>query len=221
MPHTTNWSPNSFETFFEGWLVRQEHYLDELLSAEPNCEEELQALILRVLQHYQQYYEAKSIAIDHDVFHVFSPSWFSSFERSFLWIGGFKPALVFRILATSVGDLSGEQGEMVERLKGEVKGEEIELEKEMAMVQESVAAPPLLDMARRAGRLVDGERRAVDAVIESLKNSMQVLVGRADCLRVTTTKKVIEILSPVQRVKLLASAAQLQLRIRSWGSNRG
>ncbi|PIA59470.1 hypothetical protein AQUCO_00400388v1 [Aquilegia coerulea] len=221
MPHTVNNRISvSFENFFRDWLVRQEHYLDELLCAESHCEQELRELISKVLSHYQQYFEEKSMAIQNDVFLVFSPTWFNSFERSFLWIAGFKPALVFKLVVNSVTDLSEEQAQMVERLKGEVKGEEVELEKEMAMVQESVAAPPLLEMARRAGRLIDGERREVDNVIECLKNSMQVLVERADFLRANTTKKVIEILSPIQGVKLLAAAAQLQLRIRSFGSQQ-
>ncbi|KAF5181591.1 Transcription factor tga2 [Thalictrum thalictroides] len=221
MTHTlNNRNAIAFTNFFEDWLVRQEHFLDELLCAESHCERELRELISRVLSHYRQYYEEKSMVTQNDVFLVLSPTWFSSFERSFLWLAGFKPALVFKLVANSVKDLSEEQAQMVERLKGEVHGEEIELEKEMAMVQESVAAPPLLEMARRAGRLIDGERREVDNVIESLKNSMQILVERADFLRVNTTSKVIEILSPLQGVKLLAATAQLQLRVRKFGSQQ-
>jgi hypothetical protein len=46
----------SFEAFLEGWLVRQEHYLDELLSTQQHChkmrDEDLKELISRILAHY-------------------------------------------------------------------------------------------------------------------------------------------------------------------------
>ncbi|KAK9153963.1 hypothetical protein Sjap_001443 [Stephania japonica] len=224
-----SWNSSSFAAFFEGWLVRQEHYLDELLSAQNSFtnedderqQEELRGLISRVLSHYQQYYQAKALAARNDVFHVLSPSWFSTLERSFLWIGGFKPGLVFELLGSAVGDLGSEQMVLIERLKGETRAAEKELEEEMAGVQESVAAPPLLEMARRAGRLVNRERRSgVDTVLETLRSSMQVLVENADHLRAMTTSKVIEVLSPEQGVKLLAAAAQLQLKIRMRGEQR-
>ncbi|KAK9126691.1 hypothetical protein Scep_015537 [Stephania cephalantha] len=229
-PPNTSWNSSSFPAFFEGWLVRQEHYLDELLSAQDSFadedgesqQEEVRGLISRVLSHYQQYYQAKALAARNDVFHVFSPSWFSTLERSFLWIGGFKPGLVFRLLGSAVGgDMGSEQLMLIERLKGETRAAEKELEEEMASVQESVAAPPLVEMARRAGRLVDRERRSgADNVLESLRRSAQVLVESADHLRAMTTSKVIEVLSPAQGVRLLAAAAQLQLRIRMWGAQR-
>ncbi|KAK9127454.1 hypothetical protein Syun_016251 [Stephania yunnanensis] len=210
-PPNTSWNSSSFAGFFEGWLVRQEHYLDELLSAQDSFadedgesqQEELRGLISRVLTHYQQYYQAKALAARNDVFHVFSPSWFSTIERSLLWIGGFKPGLVFR--EVEGGDEGGGEG------VGGGDGERAE----------SVAAPPLVEMARRAGRLVDWERRSgADNVLESLRRSLQVLVESADHLRAMTTSKVIEVLSPAQGVRLLAAAAQLQLRIRMWGAQR-
>ncbi|KAM1747742.1 hypothetical protein ACFX12_008824 [Malus domestica] len=47
---------NTFEAFYEGWLVRQEHFLDELLSAQQTIDEardeDLQDLVSWVLFHY-------------------------------------------------------------------------------------------------------------------------------------------------------------------------
>ncbi|KAI3681548.1 hypothetical protein L6452_36347 [Arctium lappa] len=54
----------SSRNFFQRGLVRQEHYLEELLSAfqscDKSCDEELGDLIARVLEHYQHYYDEKS-----------------------------------------------------------------------------------------------------------------------------------------------------------------
>nr|GEZ01458.1 protein DOG1-like 4 [Tanacetum cinerariifolium] len=94
--------------------VRQEEYLHELRSALQTREaladnDALRALVARVLAHYQQYYEQKSRIANFDVSLVFSPPWFSPFERSFFWIAGFKPGLAFRIVNNSVDDMDGDQ----------------------------------------------------------------------------------------------------------------
>lgn len=216
----------SFENFFEGWLVRQEHYLDELVSAEQNCDEssedDLRELVCRILAHYQQYYEEKSKIAKLNVFLVFSPTWFTSLERAFLWIAGFKPGLAFRIATDSIDDLTENQVRSLNRLVQETKSEERALNDELAKIQESVAAPPLLEVARHRGRrLVDGENAREDSAMESLKSALEAVLNAADSLRMTTALKVMEVLRPAQNVKFLVAAAQLQLRLRTLGFERG
>ncbi|XP_042510058.1 protein RESPONSE TO ABA AND SALT 1-like [Macadamia integrifolia] len=227
--HTTGRTSNivsRFESFYEGWLVRQEHYLDELLSAQNNpCdsarrEEELRELITRVLSHYQQYFEEKSTVANADVFLLFSPAWFSPFERTFLWIAGFKPGMIVRLVENSVKDMSEEQKQRLDMVRAETKAQEKQLSDELARVQESLAAPPLLELMRRGRRLVDGELRQTDRVLEILSSSMETLVGNADFLRLATVKEVTDLLNPFQTVKFLASVTQLQLRVRTWGRQR-
>lgn len=215
----------SFASFLEGWLVRQEHYLDELVSADLNCHEssddDLRELVSRILAHYQQYYEEKSRIAARDVLRVFSPPWLTSLERAFLWIAGFKPGLAFRIVDDSVGDLSEDQARSVGRLAQKTRSEERALNDEIARIQESVAAPPLLGIAMRGGRrLVDGEQDEADSALESLKAAMEAVLSAADSLRTTTALKIMEVLRPAQCVKFLLAAGQLQLRLRSWGLER-
>ncbi|PWA73082.1 transcription factor [Artemisia annua] len=213
-----------FETFFNGWLVRQEEYSQELRSALQTREtvadnDVLRELITRVLAHYQQYYEQKSRIANYDVSLVFSPPWFSAFERSFFWIAGFKPGLAFRIVSSSVDDMDTDQVERMERLTVETKAEERELENEMARIQESVAAPPIVEVVRRMeyGRNVDGMYNDMARATEGLRGEMEVVLANADMLRSRTAERVVEILSPVQNVKFLAAVAELQLKIRMWG----
>ncbi|KAL4557921.1 hypothetical protein LXL04_036115 [Taraxacum kok-saghyz] len=216
---TANTNVTEFRNFFRGWLVRQEDYLDELRSTLRTCdssdEEPLRALIGRVLAHYQQYFEEKSRIANLDVSLVFSPPWFSSFERSFFWIAGFKPGLTFRIVYSSVGDMSEVQVDRIERLKAETRADERELENKLARIQESVAAPPIAEVAKRGERpLVDGENDEMDAVIETLRGQMEVVLANADMLRTRTAERVVEILRPAQNVRFLAAATELQIKIR-------
>ncbi|XP_040367460.1 uncharacterized protein LOC112178235 [Rosa chinensis] len=73
-----------------------------------------------------------------------------------------------------------------------------ELEEKMARIQESVAAPPILETARRVGRLMDGKISTLDEAMEALKAKMLRLTESADGLRGSTARKVVEVLSPSQ-----------------------
>ncbi|EEF30274.1 protein RESPONSE TO ABA AND SALT 1 [Ricinus communis] len=209
----------SFVSFFEGWLVRQEHYLDELLSVQQHChestEEDLKELVSRILSHYEQYYEEKSRLVQGNVFLVFSPPWFSSLEQSFFWIAGFKPSLAFRVLSNSVNDLSEDQNSEVGRLEKETKVNERLLADEFAKIQESLASPPLLQEARLQGRAGEDGRVSDRLAVGSLRSRLEAVVAKADLLRTNTVVKVMEILNSVQKVNFLTAVTRLQLRIRN------
>ncbi|GLT89411.1 hypothetical protein SLE2022_073920 [Rubroshorea leprosula] len=217
----------SFTTFLNGWLGRQQQYLDELLSAE-QCTydppyDNLKDLICRVLAHYQQYYEEKSRMVQRDVFLVFCPTWFSSFERSLLWIAGFRPALAFRLVSDNVFDLSQEQSECMQRLIVETRKEEKILNDELARIQESMAGPPLLEIARQRAQAVRlGEREIAEeaASLDTLRKAMEEVVASADMLRITTTARVVGILNPVQKARFLTAAGRMLLAVRRMGSQK-
>lgn len=146
-----------------------------------------------------------------NVFLVFSPTWFTPFERAFFWIAGYKPALAFRLVNNSVTDMSQDQSRRMEQLKEETRLKERELANTMARIQESLAAPPLVEMARMA------ERSPVDTSIEVLRSELETVLGSADMLRTRTAERVVDVLSPIQNVRFLTAATELQLRIRTWG----
>lgn len=218
----------SFEAFFEGWLVRQQQFLDELLAAQQYTRSDsdyennvMRDLISRVLVHYQEYYDEKSRMANRNVLLAFSPTWFTPLERTFLWIAGFKPRLVCRLAMSSVDDLTEEQIQRIHRLSRETSRQEKSLDEEMAKIQESVASPQLVDLARRVGMQfhanIDGEISEVDNEMESLKSVMENILRDADRLRTRAAKTMTGILSPHQNLRFLAAAAQLLFRIRMLG----
>ncbi|KAL6297223.1 hypothetical protein ACE6H2_005365 [Prunus campanulata] len=214
-----------FIVFLGGWLERQQTFLDQLLRlvdlpSSENKAHQQRHLIEQVLCHYQQYFAEKALTAEEDVFVLFSPPWLSSFERTMLWLAGFKPSLVLRMVDSSVEDLTAEQAREMEAVKGETRRAERELSETMARIQESVAAPLILALARRVGRLMDGEISSLDLAMETLKTAMLGVFESADGLRGSTVRKVVEVLSPEQTVKVLAAVAQFQLGIRRWGLKR-
>lgn len=224
----------NFESFFEDWLSQQEAFLDELLlqASEPEDQSYLRhnrsggeadkALIEQVLSHYQQFYEEKTKLAREDAFLFFSAPWLTAFERTFLWIGDFKPTLLFCFLGSSVDDLTATQSEQIERIRAETRRRERDLTEAMARVQESVAGPPLVCLLRASvGQPVrNGEVCVLEAALAELGESMVAVLEDANALRAATVRRMMEVLSPAQTVKLLAAAVQFQVRIRRWGKQR-
>ncbi|KAL4604424.1 hypothetical protein ACB092_10G192800 [Castanea dentata] len=180
----------------KGWLVRQQSFLEQLLhSISSDTTNQQTSLIQQVLAHYQEYYEEKAKIPRNDVFLLFCPPWLSSFERSLLWVAGYKPYLVFKIVDGVVNNLKAEQTLRMEEVK-------------VKTLQESVAALPMLALARRVGRLMDGEISSLNLAVEALNTAMLQVI------------EVVEILSPIQIVKFLVTAAQFHLQTRRWGLQR-
>ena len=63
----------------------------------------------------------------------------------------------------------------------------------------------MLALARRVGRLMDGEISSLDSAIEELKTAMLQVIEGADSLRKSTVSKVVEILSPIHSCSVSSS----------------
>lgn len=99
----------SFKKFFECWLSEQNQQLQDLIftaksfSSTPVDEAALRSLIERVMNHYECYYRTKATWSRHDVCAMLTPSWLSSLEDAFLWIGGWRPSMAFHLLYSKSG----------------------------------------------------------------------------------------------------------------------
>ncbi|RVW42297.1 Protein DOG1-like 4 [Vitis vinifera] len=218
-----NPNPGPFERFFRGWLVRQEELRQLLLQAtERDCDEEagLQELIGRAVAHYAEYYKAKQRVVREDVLILLGPPWLTPFERSLLWIGGFKPGFAFRLVTNYVTNLTEEQKQRMEQLRAETAEDERKLTAELSRVRTRPTAISLVEMATMARERVNGERETVDERIEMMKLAVEILVECADYLRCKTALKIMGILNPSQNVKFLLAVTQLQRRVRNWRMER-
>ncbi|CAL5192320.1 unnamed protein product [Lathyrus oleraceus] len=222
----TDANVSAFEEFLQGWLIRQRNYLDELVSAQELHQQmdrsDRMNLLNRVLSHYGQYYEEKSKIAHQNILLLFSPPWFSSLEKSYLWVAGFKPGLTFHLVNKTLEDLSEEQKESLNELKQETKMKERELNDEMAKVHENTAAPPLVDMIRSHGRVCLSRSFMAEesTVPNTFKETLENLVTNADALRTETTLRVVQILKPAQVLNFFVAVAELQLRVRSLGLDK-
>lgn len=216
----------AFDEFLQGWMIRQRNYFDELLSAQQQQQELADSdrlnLLNRVLCHYGQYYEEKSKIANQNIILLFSPPWFSSLEKSFLWVAGFKPGLTLHLVNKTLKDLSDDQRQRLSELKQETKMKERELNDELAKVHEGMAAPPVLDKVRSHGRVcLSSSFMAEEGTVScSFKETLENLVTNADALRTETALRVVQILKPAQVLNFFVAVAELQLKVRSLGFDK-
>lgn len=223
-------SSETFATFFNDWLLHHKQLIqqlaqlaDETTSVTPVEEE---SLVTQFLSHCLQYYQEKSAAVSisgDELYDFFSPPWLSSYEKLILWIGGFKPGMVFKLITTSVNDLTKHQKDQLESIRSETKRRERDLMGRFALLQQSVGDPLLMLPFKRIGvlGLGEGEQSELEVAMEVLKAEMIETMKNADQLRCVTVGNVVEVLNPRQAIKLLRAAGEFYLRLRDLGVHNG
>ncbi|XAR73133.1 hypothetical protein NMG60_11006993 [Bertholletia excelsa] len=195
----------TFHKFFECWLVEQDHYLQELISASRKYkndhtaahghgspgrasnkseEQELRSLVERVIEHYQHYYRVKSQCVKQDVLGMLTPSWRSTLEDAFLWIGGWRPTMAFHLLYSKsglqleaaleqlilglssgdLGDLSPTQLIDADEMQRKTIGEEKQITEDMAKHQETVADSSMVELSHAVSEMLHTSNRSQSQV---------------------------------------------------------
>ncbi|WOL16284.1 TGACG-sequence-specific DNA-binding protein TGA-1A-like [Canna indica] len=238
-----------FAKFFECWLTQQERDLQSLRAAAdgktggPDDEARLRALIDRVLGHYEYYYRAKAASARRDVTPMFAPTWTSSTENLFLWVGGWRPTMAFHLLYSKSGlqlesrladqnespptaDLAGltcDQLERIDRLHRRTVRLEKQISEQEAQAQETVADAQMVELSHAmaaSGDAMGGADEEMERAMEGKRERMNEVLDRADELRLETLKAVVDILKPAQAVHFLIAAAELHLKVHEFGKSK-
>ncbi|KAF2303168.1 hypothetical protein GH714_014287 [Hevea brasiliensis] len=198
------------------------------------CEQELQALVSKVIQHYKDYYTIKWALAHEDVLAFFCPTWISPLENAYSWVTGLKPSAVFKLVnsirtngvpSSSLVELTQEHMRKIEALRVKIMLEEEKVEREMERQQVIVADRKMAELVRLLIRVKNGEEvRQVEGLVEvALKGVMAGLkkvMKAVDCVRLRILKGVLDVLSPLQCVQFLAGIGMLQILLRQWGKKR-
>lgn len=94
----------AFEMEYAHWTEEQNKLICELRKAlhVHISDVELRMLVDSVMTHYSELFRLKATAAKADVFYVMSGMWKTSAERFFLWIGGFRPSELLKVLYNSI-----------------------------------------------------------------------------------------------------------------------
>ncbi|KAI3456140.1 hypothetical protein Pfo_012803 [Paulownia fortunei] len=207
---------------YQEWMKLQEEELSELKQAINGCtsDAELSQLIEKIMNHFQDYVQNRSLNARVDVSPYFAPTWCTSLGRSVMWIGGCRPSsyirLIYALCGLKIEPELAEQISMVDELQKKTITEERKLSSRMAGLQEDVLDHPLASIAVESSGRSCGSRGDVD---EALGEHGRAMIGilEADQLRLNTLREIIRTLTPPQAVNFLAAGKKLQLCMQDWG----
>lgn len=128
-----------FTDYFDNWVCQLEAFLQLLLGASDensNTDDDAkkcwdnEALVAQLTAHHKDYYTAKWAAAHEDVLAFFVPVWLTPLENSYLWVTGWKPSMVFRLVDSvrrtrlpggSLAGMTEIQLKKVEELRGKIR----------------------------------------------------------------------------------------------------
>ncbi|XP_015160742.1 transcription factor HBP-1b(c38)-like [Solanum tuberosum] len=200
-------------------------------------DDELNELLRKMVNNFQEYANGCSRLARVDVSPFFAPTWCTPLENSVLWIGGCRPSSFIRLIyalseieneshiaeylrGMKIGDfgqLFGKQITMIDKLQRQIILEEKRFSSRLASLQEDVVDQPFA----MAARIYDTKRGENE--IEPLNKhgeDMSNLLEEVDELRMKTLKEILGILTPIQGVEYLAAAKRIRLCLQQWGKKR-
>ncbi|KAI3920259.1 hypothetical protein MKW92_038850 [Papaver armeniacum] len=227
---------DQFLECYQNWMIERQQLLEELLQVHnqnPNEEEELCCIIEKLIKHFQEYTNRRAqLSID-EASPFFAPTWCTSFENSFLWLGGCRPSLMIQLVYSlcsyqlesqlieyldgvrrgNIGELSADQLSLVSELQIRTILEEERISENMASLQENIA--DYCPLARLANNSNDSDTDdqshigQVEQALDSHSKDLASILVDSDKLRMNTLKELISIFTPLQAVEFLIAGQKL------------
>ncbi|KAJ9551471.1 hypothetical protein OSB04_015516 [Centaurea solstitialis] len=224
-----------FQSCYHHWVGQQRLDLDELLQAlthYPNDPDYLKLITNKTISHFESYSNAQAQLAKHDGPSFMAPTWGSTFENSFLWIGGCRPSLIIRLAYALCGsqlnahisenqtweprEISSSQLRKIDELQVKTMKDEDKLSS-----REMIADEPLVLLANQRQEAGEANRdEVVDKAMDSHALDLYNVLIEADQLRLNTLKGMIDILTPLQAVEFLVAAKKLHLSLHEWSKRR-
>nr|XP_043618673.1 transcription factor TGA2.3-like isoform X2 [Erigeron canadensis] len=101
----------AFSMEYAKWLEDHRHRVGRLQAAveQQFSENEIQFCVDNIMAHFDDFMHRKSMIVRADVFYIISGMWKTPAERCFLWIGGFRPSELIKIIAAQIKPLTEQQ----------------------------------------------------------------------------------------------------------------
>ncbi|KAK4771795.1 hypothetical protein SAY86_013570 [Trapa natans] len=203
----------AFEMEYGHWVDEQNRQICELrnaLNAHIN-DVELRVLVENGMKHYFKLFRLKAVAAKADVFYIMCGLWKTSSERFFLWIGGFRPSELLKVLVPQLQPLAEPQHLEVGNLRQSCQQAEEALSQGMDKLQKTLADSVAFD--QMGDCFLPPMARAVEQ-LEALVS----FVNQADHLRQETLLQMSRILTTRQTARGLLALGEYFHRLRALSS---
>jgi transcription factor TGA len=208
----------AFDLEYVRWVEEQQRTLADTRTALQNqvSDGELKKLVDKSLAHYDTIFRLKSEAAKADVFHLMSGTWKTPAERCFLWMGGFRPSEMLKILIPQIEPLTEAQLLSVCNLQQQSQQAEDALSQGMEALQQSLAdtlstgsISTVPNMANYMGQM---------AIAMGKLGALETFVRQADSLRQQMLQQMAKVLNTRQTAQGLLAMGDYFSRLRALSS---
>lgn len=211
----------AFDMEYARWLDEHHRQINELRSAVNSHvgDNELRVLVEGVMGHYDEIFRLKTVASKADVFHLVSGMWKTPAERCFMWMGGFRPSELLKILVTHLEPLTEHQFMGINNLQHSSQQAEDALSQGMDALQQSLAetlASGSLGPPGTSGNVANYMGQMAMAM--GKLGTLEGFVHQADNLRQQTLQQMHRILTTRQAARALLAISDYFSRLRALSS---
>ncbi|KAM7528206.1 hypothetical protein LguiB_031616 [Lonicera macranthoides] len=201
-----------FDMEYARWLDDQHKHMSELRAGlyTQLSDGDLRFILDGCIAHYDEIFQLKGVAAKSDVFHLINGLWTTPAERCFLWMGGFRPSELIKMLIGQLDPLTEQQLMGIYNLKHSSEQAEEALSQGLDQLQQS-----LIDTVA-SGSVIDGMHHMAVA-IGKLTN-LEGFVRQADNLRQQTLHQLPRILTVRQAAKCFLVIGEYYGRLRALSS---
>ncbi|KAJ1702518.1 hypothetical protein LUZ63_002297 [Rhynchospora breviuscula] len=204
-----------FDMDYARWMEEHHRLMCELGTAVQQHipENELQMFVTSCVAHYDEMTGIKSVAAKTDVLHLISGLWMTPAERCFMWLGGFRPSDLVKMLLPHMKPLAEQQVVGVCKLQQSTQETEEALSQGVEhlnrLLSDTITSDALScpsNMANYMGQM---------AIALSNLANLEGFVRQADHLRLETLHRLHQILTAHQMARCLLAIAEYFHRLRS------
>ncbi|KAK6163548.1 hypothetical protein DH2020_000412 [Rehmannia glutinosa] len=194
------------------WLDDDHRHMSELRTALQAhlSDGDLRVIVDGYIAHYDEIFRLKGVAAKSDVFHLITGMWTTPAERCFLWMGGFRPSDLIKMLITQLDPLTEQQVMGIYGLQQSSQQAEEALSQGLEQLQQS-----LIDTV--ANGSINDNMHHMAIALGKLAN-LEGFVRQADNLRQQTLHQLHRILTVRQAARCFLVIGEYYGRLRALSS---
>ncbi|KAJ0670697.1 putative transcription factor bZIP family [Helianthus annuus] len=201
-----------FDMEYSRWLDDDQRHMAELRKGLQShlSDADLRIIVDSFVAHYDEIFQLKGVAAKSDVFHLITGMWTTPAERCFLWMGGFRPSELIKMLAIQLDPLTEQQVVGIYSLQQSSQQAEEALTQGLDQLHQS-----MVDTIA-SGSVNDGVHHM--AVALGKLTNLEGFVRQADNLRQQTLHQLHRILTVRQAAKCFLVISEYYGRLRALSS---
>ncbi|CAI9768577.1 unnamed protein product [Fraxinus pennsylvanica] len=201
-----------FDMEYARWLDEDHKHLTEIRTALQAhlSDGDLRVILDGYIAHYDEIFRLKGVAAKSDVFHLITGMWTTPAERCFLWMGGFRPSELVKMLTSQLDPLTEQQVMGIYNLQRSTEQAEGALSQGLEQLQQS------LTDTLASGSINDSMHHMVVA-LGKLTN-LEGFVRQADNLRQQTLHQLHRVLTIRQAARCFLVIGEYYGRLRALSS---